>query len=384
MSLWVPLLPLIERYIFRQLLGPTVLAVMALGAVAVLSQSLSALDILVDQRQSPLIFAKITLLAMPMLVSMILPVAVLVAALVALNRLHSEQELVICLAGGMNRWRLVAPALQLAGIVTLLALAINLWIQPLSYRTMRETLIAVRSDLASSVVRPGDFAHPAPGLTVYAQAMDDDGAIHNLFIYQTVDGAGATALTAREGRIGRRNGSPVLILRQGSNQQFNREGVLNFLTFDEYVLDLKPFMAIDSTVRYKLSDRYLHELFFPDLRQQWERENVNRMLAEGHSRLASPLYNLAFMAMALAAILGATFSRFGYGGRIAIAAFGAVLCRVIGFGAQAASVTYAWANVAQYAVPLFAMTIAFADLFKLRLPAPKPFPPAQRLAARPG
>ena len=77
-------MPLIERYIFKQLLGPTILAVMALGAVAVLSQSLSALDILVDQRQSPLIFAKITLLAMPMLISMILPVAVLVAALVAL------------------------------------------------------------------------------------------------------------------------------------------------------------------------------------------------------------------------------------------------------------------------------------------------------------
>ena len=365
---------LIERYIFRQLLTPTLLAVLALTGMAILSRSLSALDILVDQRQNPLVFFQITLLATPMLVSMILPVAVIVAALVALNRLHAEQELIIGFAGGVSPWRIVAPCLELAGIVTLLALLINLWIQPLSYRTMRETLNSVRTDLAATVVRPGEFAHPAPGLTVYAQAMDDDGAIQNLFIYQRLPGNSSTVVTAREGRVGRRNGAPVLILRHGSNQQFNRQGVLNFLSFDEYVLDLRPFMAVDTTVRYRLSDRYPHELFFPDMRGRWEQENRLRMLSEGHSRFASPLYNLAFMAMSLWAVLGASFSRFGYGGRIAATAALAVLVRIVGFGVQAASADADWLNILQYAVPLGVMALALAQIFRSRLPAPKRAP----------
>src|SRR5207237_1905111 len=121
---------LIERYLFRQLLGPTLLATAALTGVAVLSQSLSALDILVAQRQSPLVFARIIILAMPQLIVMILPVAVFVAALVALNRLHTEQEIVICFAGGMSRWRVISPSLRLAGLVSLLALAITLRFPP--------------------------------------------------------------------------------------------------------------------------------------------------------------------------------------------------------------------------------------------------------------
>ncbi len=58
---------LIDRYLFRQLLGPTALATAALSAVAVLTESLSALGLIVSERQSPVLFLKITLLAMPQL-----------------------------------------------------------------------------------------------------------------------------------------------------------------------------------------------------------------------------------------------------------------------------------------------------------------------------
>ena len=116
---------LIDRYLFNQLLGPTLLASAALIGVAVLTESLSALDVMVDERQSPLVFAKIVLLAMPQLVVMILPVAVLVGALVALNRLHTEQEIVICFSGGMSRWRVMAPAMQLAALAALICLALT-------------------------------------------------------------------------------------------------------------------------------------------------------------------------------------------------------------------------------------------------------------------
>jgi lipopolysaccharide export system permease protein len=71
---------LIDRYLLRQLLGPVVLATLALTAVALLSQSLAGLDLIVNQRQSALVFLKVTLLYMPQLINLILPVAVFVAA----------------------------------------------------------------------------------------------------------------------------------------------------------------------------------------------------------------------------------------------------------------------------------------------------------------
>ena len=360
------LMKLIDRYLFRQMLGPTVLATAALSAVAILSQSLSALGVLVDQRQSLTVFAKIIVLAMPQLIVLILPVAILIAALVAMNRLHTEQEIVICYAAGMSRWQVLAPAIRLASIMALISLVITLWVQPWSYRALRDTLEAVRTDLAATMIRPGAFTHPAPGLTVYAQSVDDDGTIHNLFVNRDVGKGRDITITAREGRLEKRGGAPVLVMRNGANQEFSNVGVLNYLSFDEYVVDLRPLMALDRTVRYKLSDRYPHELFFPDTSQAWERANIGKMLAEGHARLAEPLYAIAFMAMGAAAVLGGPFRRQGYGSRIAVVAGVAVVVRALGFAVQAAVGSHPAFNFAQYLVPVTAMALSAVVLFGAR------------------
>jgi lipopolysaccharide export system permease protein len=355
---------LIERYLFRQLLGPTLLATAALTAVAVLSQALSSISILVQDRQSPLVFAKIILLAMPQLIVLILPVAVLVAACISVNRLHTENEIVVCYAAGVSRWRVAAPAMRLAVLVGLVSLVITQWVQPLSYRALRDTLQAVRTDLATSMIKPGGFTHPAPGLTVYAQSVDDEGRFHNLFIDHETPGGRDATITAREGRLTSRAGAPMLQLWRGTNAEVSPAGVLNLLSWDEYLLDLRPLIGEERAVRYKLSDRYPHELFFPDTRQAWDAANAGPMQAEGHARLAAPLYNIAFMAMALAAVVGGSFSRLGYAPRIALVAAAALVTRAMGFAVQGAAGQAPMLNVVQYLTPLAAVAASALILFR--------------------
>jgi lipopolysaccharide export system permease protein len=358
---------LIDRYLLRQLLGPTLLATAALTAVALLSTSLSTLDVIVNQRQSALIFLKITLLAMPQLTNLVLPIAVFVAALVALNRLHTEQEIVVCFAGGMSRWRVISPAMRLASTIAFLALLMNLWVQPLAYRAMREVMFGIKTDLVATLVREGEFTEPVPGLTVYAQSIDGKGDMHNLFIHQVKDDGSAMTYMANSGRIVQRNVGSVLLLKDGSTQAFSPRGVLQFLTFNEYPFALNELNNDAAMVHYKPSDRYLHELFFPDLQQAWEKHNRKALLAEGHARLATPLYNIAFMAMALSAILGGGFSRLGYARRIAMVASAAALVRIVGFVAQSASEGNVWLNVLQYAIPLGATAYALRSVFRQKV-----------------
>ena len=71
---------LIERYLFRQMLGPALWALASLAAVGMLSQSLSALELIVEQRQSAWVFIKIIVLGMPQILAVILPLAIFVAA----------------------------------------------------------------------------------------------------------------------------------------------------------------------------------------------------------------------------------------------------------------------------------------------------------------
>jgi lipopolysaccharide export system permease protein len=261
----------------------------------------------------------------------------------------------------------ISPAVRLAVFATLMSLVMSLWAAPWSSRAIRETFFDIKSDLASTLVRPGEFTEPGPGLTVYAQTIDRDQVIHNLFIHQEKANGGAVTYTAREGVIAERKGLPVLILRKGSNQEFSSSGVLQYLSWDEYTFDLSSLFQSDELLHYKIGDRYPHELFFPDLTQEWEQQNREKLLSEGHWRLASPLYNLAMMAMAVAAVIGGSFSRMGYGKRIALVGAAAAMVQILGFGVKAACDNDAWLNVLQYLVPLSAIWWGLRQIFRQKV-----------------
>ncbi len=355
---------LIDRYLLRQLVAPTLWAVVAATGLALLSTSLTQIDLIVAGGQSALVFIKATALAMPQLINMVLPVSLFVAALITLNRLQTDQELVVCFAGGMSRWRVMAPAFRLAAVLTLLSLVINLWIQPASHRAMRDVLFEVRTNLLSALIREGEFTQPAPGLTVYAQSVDRNGQIRNLFIHRAKDDGGATTYTADSGRIVIKNGAPILRLSRGSTQELSPTGVLNFLSYDDYPFELSEFINSEERVHYKPSDRFLHELLFADLTQDWEKRNRSKLLAEGHARLATPLYNLTFMGLAVWAIVGGAFSRLGYGRRIALAGAIAAVTRILGFITVSASESVTWLNILQYAIPLSVWIWALGEVFR--------------------
>ena len=354
---------LIDRYLFKQLLGPTLLAVVSLTGVMLLSGSLEFLDLIVNQGQTTAVFVKLTLLGLPGLVSMMLPIAIFAASLVALNRLQTEQELVVCFAGGMSRWRVISPVLRLAVMAATVALVINLWLAPLCTRAQREELFKVRTDLASTLIRPGRFTQPSANLTVYASAVEGKNTYKNLFVDEMKPDGGSSTFSAKEGQIGQRNGQPVLIMHHGSEQSLSKTGVLDYVVFDEYTFDLTPYLPKGDAVHYKASDRYLHELFYPDMTQPWERANRLKLYAEGHQRLSEPLYNIALVALALSAVLGGGFSRLGYGRRIMVASALAAITRIAGVGMQAVADDNIWLNLLQYAAPMAAVAWALSQVF---------------------
>jgi lipopolysaccharide export system permease protein len=358
---------LLERYLLRQITVPVLAAIAALTAVGLLSESLSALTLIVERGQSPWVLIEVTLLNMPQLISLILPVAVFVGALLALNRLQGDHEFVICYAGGMSRWRAISPAIRLSVVIALVSLIANVWLQPLAFRAMREELYRVRTDLAASLLKEGEFTQLGGGLTIYTQNIDQNGLLRNLFINEQSPDGNSRSYAAKEGRIIKKQGRPILLLHDASTEKLSEQGVLDYLTFDSYGFDLSPYVKTDEIFTYKRSDLWMHELFSPNPLAPISKSEKLKLLAEAHSRLSAPLYNIALMALALTAVLGGSFSRMGYGRRIAQVSAVAAGVRILGFAVQAACVGSAAANLLQYAVPILTLVFALWTLFRQKI-----------------
>jgi lipopolysaccharide export system permease protein len=373
---------LIQGYLFRQIGRPVVAACAALAGIGILSQSLDQLEVIVERGQSVWVMVKLTLLAVPQLLSVIIPIGLFVGALIALTRLQREQELTAVFASGVTRWSAIRPAVWIAIIAALLTLAVTAVGQPWAQRQSRMEIFAVRTDLAAVLVQEGEFVRGPGGLTVYVQQIEQNGLLKNLFVYM-LDGDDAVTWDATEARFGRIDGRPALTMVNASTTRYSSRGVLTYGSFAQTGVDLSPYAAVSERVRYKPTDLYLTQLFNPSPSDLEHVGSAGELMAEGHMRLSAPLYALMAMAMALTAIVGGPYSRTGYGPRIAKAAGAFLIIRVAGYGIVSASAWNSWLNVFQYLLPIVATAVALRLLFRALKPRKRPvWPGLEQLKAR--
>ena len=350
-----------SAYVFRQALGPLLAILGALAAIAILTQGLNQLDIIVTNRRAGLAFAWVVVLALPQLISLILPMAVFIAVVYALNRMQSDSEIAVMYGAGVSRQRIARPIIQLAVLAALVHLAINVVIQPASFTERREVLYDLRTDIASSLIEEGAFTYPTKDLTLYARERGGSGELRDVLINDARQELPIT-YTARAGAIVTLEGRPAMVLRDGQVQRQAADGTVDVLDFDRYVLQMGATMDEPELFFLKPSDRSLYDLFFPDRTAHYDQKNVDDFLAEGHARLATPLLNIAMAFVALAGVLLGEFQRGGYARRIMIASVIALVIRLLSVGLQSAASDEPSLNALQYALPIIVILIASAML----------------------
>lgn len=343
---------LLQRYFWTQALWPLIFSLSALSLLALLTQSLQTLDLIFENRQSAVTFLYITVLALPQLIAIILPLAVFIATLYALNRFNADSELIVVKASGVSPWQIASPLMRLGVYAMIVHLILNLWVQPYAFREMRGEIFKVKNDIASQLVIAGKFVTPTNGLTVYAREVSPDGAMQDILIYDERDDTVETMHTAQFGYLTRNAESTILTLKNGNVQQKFSDGVFDLVSFDNYQVGLTDMIGFDSTLHLKSSDRFLHELLYPDPREYVGRKHQRKLTAEGHSRLATPLYNLALVMLALCFMIRGEHQRLGYGRRITICVAIGFAIRLSCFGLISAAEGNAIINWAQYGIPL--------------------------------
>src|ERR1700712_4106663 len=87
--------PRLSFYVLGQLLGPVAVLTLLLTSVIWLVTILPLLDLVINRGQSAPTFLYLTLLILPTMLMIIMPIAFFFAALFTLQRLQSDSELVV-------------------------------------------------------------------------------------------------------------------------------------------------------------------------------------------------------------------------------------------------------------------------------------------------
>ena len=359
------------RYIFRLNASALALILMSLTGILWIAMALKQLSLLTSKGQSSLIFFKMTMLALPNLLVVIAPIALLIATIHTLNRLNGDSELIILNAGGGHIGKIMAPLLSLAAIFSVLILLSNAYIMPWSQRTLHSYVTQVRTDMISQVLQPGKFSSAEKGLTFHIRNRTLAGELQGLVMADTRDAKLHLTYLAERGNIVKQDGQSYLVMFNGHiiRRDPGKNGA-RIVIFEKYIIDLSKFGPKSGTARLKPSALYLHELWTPDPKTWTYIHYKGKMRAELHERLANPLYPIIFVLVAIASLGQAQTTRQNRV-RNVVSAFGlAAGARLVGLAGTNLASAQAWAIILIYAVPILVGSSAlFVAYYKL---SPRP------------
>jgi lipopolysaccharide export system permease protein len=329
---WHEGLTRITRYILRQLALSTTLVVITLTAAIWLTQSLRFVDWIVNRGLPLSTFVYIAVLVLPSFLVVILPIALFAAVLFTYNKMQADSEIIVLGAVGVGPLQLMAPALMVATVVVLLGYALNLYLLPLSYRGFKDLQYQIRNNYSSVLLQEGVFTTIDPGLTMFVREQGRRGELFGLMVHDgRVDGKPVT-MVAERGAIVNTVEGPRIVMVNGNRQELDESnGKLSFLFFERYTVELARSSKAAAVARFREStERFIDELLDP---QDVDDPRLRAALqADGHQRLASPLYALTFVIVALAALLSGEFSRRGQTWRVIAAVGFVVTIEALGIG----------------------------------------------------
>ena len=350
---------ILARYVFRQTAGAVLLILLSLTGVVWIALALRQLNLVTSQGQEVWLFIKMTLLALPNLMALIAPIALLVASIHVLNRLSGDSELIVMTAGGGTVWTLARPLLLVATIVAVAIAVVNHWAMPWSLRLLREYVIQVRTDLITQVIQPGRFTSPEPSLTFHIRDRALDGELRGLVLHDGRDGKQVTTVLAERGRIVQQDGDAFLLMEDGHiMRRAGPDEPVRIVVFRRYAVDLTRFESKEQGFYLKPRERFWHELVNPEPSDQIAQNQPGLLRSELHERFASVLYPFVFALLAVAFVGRARTTRQNRVEAIVLAFLLSAGCRLGGLAGNNVVTLRASAVWIVYAIPVIAILLA--------------------------
>ena len=175
---------LLDRFIFKSVLGSCLAAVGLFGFVLMLGNAIrDLLGYVLSGQLPPAVFVQLLLLLVPFVVSYALPMGILTGILLTLGRLSADSEITAMRAVGVSLGRVARPVLLLGVLGALTTLYVNFEAMPRARMQYQKQLAKVVETNPLGFVVPRTFIRDFPGFVIYIGAKDGE-ALRDFWLWE--------------------------------------------------------------------------------------------------------------------------------------------------------------------------------------------------------
>jgi lipopolysaccharide export system permease protein len=235
---------ILRNYFLKEFVGPLFLSLGVLSFVMVVVGNLQKIaDLVINKGVDIFSVVKIFLLMTPYIVTYALPISVLIAVLISLGRLSSDNEIIAIRSSGVNLFSLIAPLLILGLILSLGLVIFNDKAASYAHYAYRKTLIEVGIKNPTAAFEEGVFINSFQKYVLFIYRVDQrKNKLYNVRIYEPQENKPTRTIIAKSGEFitDREKNIVKLKLVDGTSDEPDPDNPTNFfkLNFKTYFMNL--------------------------------------------------------------------------------------------------------------------------------------------------
>jgi lipopolysaccharide export system permease protein len=320
-----------DRYLIGQLMLLFGFFSLVLVGVYWVNRAVVLFDQLLADGHSAMVFLEFTLLALPKVINMVLPMAAFAASVYVVNRLSADSELTVMQATGFSPWRIARPVAIFGLIVAGMMAVLTNVVLPAASAELDRRESEIATSISARLLRDGAFLHPARGVTFYIREITADGELRDVYLSDRRRPSRPVTYTAERAYLLREGDRTQLVMVDGLAQTLDQSDArLSVTHFAEFSYDVSRLIEGAAPMRVRPSHlSTLALLTAPETMAERSGSSVPRVLEEGHLRLQEPMLGLVAALIGVATLLAGGFSRLGLGRQMVLAVLFLVVVKMV-------------------------------------------------------
>lgn len=222
---------ILVRYLLKEHIAPFLAALFVITFLFVVDFLVNILDSVLSKGLPWGTVLEIFALNLAWMLSLSIPMAVLVACLMAFGRLSGDLEITAIKAAGVSPFFLLRPILLVASLLSLLLILFNNWVLPEANHRSVELMSAVSRKKPHAFVDAGRLITQFPGVQLWVNRIDPvSGMLYGIQIFETETKGAPRVIVADSASMDYvDNGATLMLrLRSGENHVVDEDDPGNY------------------------------------------------------------------------------------------------------------------------------------------------------------
>jgi len=294
---------ILRNYILKEFFGPFFVSLAVLTLVMLLGNLVRLADLIINKGVDILSVSKLFIFLMPALLTYTLPLAVLVAVLLSIGRLSSDNEIIALRSSGVSVLRLIIVPLLIVGLIlSLILFFFNDRVIPYAHFASRRTLGSIGIKNPAAAFEAGTFINAFDKYILFVYRIEGN-KLYQVRIYEPQPGnKPSRTIVAKQGEFVSlpETGMVKLKLTDGTSDEpdLNNPGRFYKLNFKTLFLNLILAETDKGEIRKKPKD-----MTFEEIKQKIREFKVSGietfpLFTELHKRIALAFSVIIFIPLA--------------------------------------------------------------------------------------